>query len=78
MTISKFGRIVNQYSQIAKLGREIIMYKKHGIKKIPNHLLDKANALQIERLLQYNELVSQTEKDRKKYKNAMDEFWTGY
>ena len=51
MTNSKFARIVNQYAQIAHLGREIIIYKKHGIHKIPMHLLDKNNMLQYKRIL---------------------------
>ena len=78
MTNSKFARIVNQYAQIAHLGREIIMYKKHGIHKIPMHLLDKNNMLQYKRILEFNELINKTDKDRKKYKHSIDEFWTGY
>ena len=78
MTTSKFTRIINQYMQIAQLGREIIAYKKTGVNKIPAHLLDKNNTLQYERILRFNELVSKNDKDRKKYSNAIDEFWTGY
>ena len=78
MTTSKFTRIINQYMQIAQLGREIIAYKKTDVNKIPAHLLDKNNTLQYERILRFNELVSKNDKDRKKYSNAIDEFWTGY
>tara|TARA_B100001287_G_scaffold116167_1_gene97719 strand:- start:6873 stop:7109 length:237 start_codon:yes stop_codon:yes gene_type:complete len=78
MTTSKFTRIINQYMQIAQLGREIIAYKKTDVNKIPAHLLDKNNTLQYERILRFNELVSKNDKDRKKYRNAIDEFWTGY
>ena len=78
MRISKFGQIVNRYLQIAQLGREIIMYKNHRLKYIPRHLLNKTNTLQYERILRFNDLVSKTNKDKKKYKNAIHEYWTGY
>jgi len=64
--------------RIAQLGREIIMYKNHRVKYIPRHLLDKTNTLQYERILAFNDLVSKTNNDKKKYKYAIREYWTGY
>ncbi len=72
----KFDHIVNNYRVLYNLGMKIINHKSH-IKFVPYVNIDSENAKQDARIQKFEHILKNNNRDWKKNKNSINEYWTG-
>lgn len=75
--MSNFIKIVRNYENICKIGKEIINHKDL-IKHVAPTNLDKEFHKQEERIQEFVKLTQSTHEDWDKNTNSINEYWTGW
>jgi hypothetical protein len=75
--MSNFVKIVRNYEQICRVGKEIINYKDLVKKASPTQLSEEFRK-QDERIQEFVEITKKANGEWEKNPNSINEYWTGW
>lgn len=75
--MSNFVKIVRNYEQICRVGKEIINHKDF-IRKVPPKTISEEFRKQEERIQEFVEITNKAHKEWEKNPYSINEYWTGW